>query len=74
MTFEEWFVEYNKRHGLPPAHVVAQDAWDAAFEAIISEMIQYVDDPDLVRHLDTFKTALNGPTSDEQGGGSTNGA
>ena len=33
MTFNEWFVEYNKAKGLPPAYVVAEYAWNAAIEA-----------------------------------------
>jgi hypothetical protein len=33
MTFDEWFVEYNKTYGLPPAYTVAQQAWNAAIEA-----------------------------------------
>ena len=30
VAFVKWFEEYNKKYGLPPAHVVAQAAWEAA--------------------------------------------
>jgi hypothetical protein len=29
-TFDKWFAEYTKQHGLPPAYVVAEAAWNAA--------------------------------------------
>jgi hypothetical protein len=28
-TFTEWFEEYTKQHGLPPAYIVAGHAWAA---------------------------------------------
>jgi len=38
MTFNEWFAEYNKTYGLPPAYVVAEDAWNAAIDAAITAL------------------------------------
>lgn len=35
MTFEEWFTEYNRSFGLPPAYEVAQAAWNAAISSTI---------------------------------------
>ena len=30
LTFNEWFAKYNEKHGLPPAYIIAKDAWEAA--------------------------------------------
>ncbi len=30
VAFTKWFEEYNKKHGLPPAHIIALAAWEAA--------------------------------------------
>ena len=38
MPFEEWFTAYNKNYGLPPAHFVARDAWNAAIEEALEEV------------------------------------
>ena len=27
-TFKEWLAEYNKEHGVPPASVMAEAAWN----------------------------------------------
>jgi len=29
-TFDQWFTEYNRAFGLPPAYEVAKAAWNAA--------------------------------------------
>jgi len=34
LTFEEWFTKYNKENGLPPAYIVAVDAWNAGQENV----------------------------------------
>lgn len=31
-TFEEWLAEYTQTHGTPPAHVMAEAAWNYAKE------------------------------------------
>lgn len=31
LTFKEWFEEYNRQYGLPPADVVAKAAWEYAY-------------------------------------------
>lgn len=32
LTFKEWFAEYNRQYGMPPADVVAKAAWDYAYQ------------------------------------------
>lgn len=32
LSFVEWFAQYNEKHGLPPAYIIAKDAWEAAQE------------------------------------------
>jgi hypothetical protein len=34
LTFEQWFEEYTKQHGMPPAYMVAKHAWQAAQENV----------------------------------------
>ena len=67
MTFDEWFVEYNKTNGLPPAHVVAEAAWNAAIEACKDDlswehrcMLLAAD-----RALQALKTPLEGSNGSE---------
>jgi hypothetical protein len=32
MSFNDWFHEYTLKHGLPPAYIAAQAAWNASRE------------------------------------------
>lgn len=34
-TFKEWLAEYNKEHGVPPASVMAEAAWNYLQDAYI---------------------------------------
>jgi len=65
MTFNEWFVEYNKTNGLPPAYVVAEDAWNAAVQACLDEVegswvLDYEDRSFTATMLQALKTPQEG--------------
>ena len=31
-TFSQWLEDYTKEHGTPPAHVMAEAAWECAYD------------------------------------------
>lgn len=66
MTFDEWLVEYNKQQGLPPAHVVAEAAWNAAVDACMIQSCRNIGVALALRtDLEALKTPLEGSNDSE---------
>lgn len=40
-TFEEWLKDYTEKHGAPPAHVMAEAAWNCQQATIDRLMLEF---------------------------------
>lgn len=63
-TFNEWLREYTKEHGTPPAHVMAEAAWDCQQAEIDRLMLEFCPDEMEVAQFNTWAEHQQAYTGD----------